>query len=57
MSMYTLLRNNTMPTEETMEKAFEGTQSCVCVCVCVCIYVCACICVHVCLHGRVAVCT
>ena len=24
MSMYTLLRNNTMPTEEEMEKAFEG---------------------------------
>ena len=25
MSMYTLLRNNAMPTEEEMEKAFEGT--------------------------------
>ena len=24
MSMYTLLRNNTMPTEEEMEKALEG---------------------------------
>ena len=24
MSMYTLLRNNTMPSEEEMEKAFEG---------------------------------
>ena len=24
MSMYTLLRNNTMPTEEEMERAFEG---------------------------------
>ena len=24
MSMYTLLRNNTMPTEEAIEKALEG---------------------------------
>ena len=24
--MYTLLRNNTMPSEEEMEKAFEGMQ-------------------------------
>ena len=24
MSMYTLLRNNAMPSEEEMEKAFEG---------------------------------
>ena len=33
MSMYTLLRNNAMPTEEEMEKAFEGNYLCVFVCV------------------------
>ena len=66
MSMYTLLRNNTMPTEEEMEKAFEGNINdtillsmcvlvCVCVChirlsVCVCACACVCICVCVCTH-------
>ena len=46
MSMYTLLRNNTMPTEEEMEKAFEGNYQlhCDCDCVCVCVRVRVCMC-------------
>ena len=35
MSMYTLLRNNAMPIEEEMEKAFEGNYHLHFVCMCV----------------------
>ena len=53
MSMYTLLRNNAMPTEEEMEKALEGNYQIHCVCVCVCVRVRVRVRVHVraCMHA------